>query len=138
MSHSLTERPAPGEVITVTATVEDLPGNTESLVPHVATRARTANFVADDFGRQFVGAVNVSGALPRVHRSWLVLRALQAARWLSWLHIASDARNAPTPHRAICGAVPVSHRAAETRVRPGKEGSALCKCASKLNCLQPI
>ena len=59
---SLTERPAPGEVITVTATVEDLPGNMESLVPHVATRARTASFVGDDFGRQFVGAVNVSGA----------------------------------------------------------------------------
>ncbi len=66
-TRSLTERPEPGEVITVTVAVEDLPGNAESLVGRVATRARTANFVAADFGKQFVGVINVTGAGPGSH-----------------------------------------------------------------------
>ena len=45
----------------MTATVEDLPGNTQSIIGHVATRTHTANFVAADFGKQFVGVINVSG-----------------------------------------------------------------------------
>jgi len=53
----------------VTATVEDLPGNSQSLVGHVATRTRTANFVAADFGKQFVGVINVSGE-PALHSTW--------------------------------------------------------------------
>jgi hypothetical protein len=66
-ARSLTERPEPGEVITVTVTVEDLPGNAERLATRVATRARTANFVAADFGKQFVGVINVTGAGPGPH-----------------------------------------------------------------------
>lgn len=125
-------------MITVTATVEDLPGNTESLVPHVATRARTANFVADDFGRQFVGAVNVSGALPCVHSSWLLLHAPHPARWLSWLHVASDVSSGVSSHGALCGVLPVSHLRCRNLDSTQHTVFSLFKCASHLRCFSPL